>query len=188
MKTSDRQAIPYRRRTIIAATMNGQASAMVYPERKRFDGAALSDAIRQAKAWIDIDWSVRHTTRRAPHIASALEYAEALGAVNVNEWEVLMLKAHAAAPERQLTATEIARAAGYADYSAANMHYGKLARRVAEHLELTVPAREDGTPVWTCALAAEGTPNLEAGAPEFVWRMHEEVAAALEQMNWKGKQ
>jgi|GEM_PF-1326738 len=66
-----------------------------------------------------------------------------------------MLKAHLAAPDNIMTATELAKAGGYNSYVSANSLYGKLGRRIAEHLGWVPEKREDGTPIWTFALATD---------------------------------
>ena len=47
-----------------------------------------------------------------------------------------MLQTHYDAPERTLTATQMARALDFSVFGAANLHYGGLAKRVGEQLEL----------------------------------------------------
>lgn len=60
---------------------------------------------------------------------------------------VAMLRAHLAAPDRLISATRLAKAAGYAGYEGANLHYGLLGQRVAEEIGFNPPRRADGTSI-----------------------------------------
>jgi hypothetical protein len=94
-----------------------------------------------------------------------------------------MLKAHFRAAERAMTATQLAEAAGYANYSAVNMQYGMFGKAIAEHLGLGAPMhKEDGEPVWTSVIAA-GPPG-ETDSPHYVWTLRPELAAALTELPW----
>jgi hypothetical protein len=131
--------------------------------------------------------SEQDRARRAAHrpsegpraeVASEEEYREALAALRVTDAQWKMLRAHALAGPKGLSAGELADAADFANYSSANLQYGKLGRDIAAYLNLDLPEskgrkRED---VSTAALADEGTPN-EKG--HFVWVMHPELAAAV---------
>ena len=91
-----------------------------------------------------------------------------------------MLQKQYRAPNHTITAAELARAMGYASYSAANLRYGKLGRFLAEALSYTPPVRSDGTPRYWTTLA-QGNPDLESGE-DFQWIMRPELATALEEL------
>lgn len=93
------------------------------------------------------------------------------------------LEAHLGAPGYLMTATELARAAGWTDYSAANLHYGNLGYELSRELGWTPPKREDGTPVWTMVLAVEPNGPDVAGklieTTDFQWKLRPQVIDAL---------
>lgn len=89
-----------------------------------------------------------------------------------------MLRAHLKAPDQKITATQLAEAAGYANYSAANLQYGLLGAMLFAELPIDLPKREDGSPVMTCAIALGD--DLRASSEEqWIWKMRPYVAAGL---------
>jgi hypothetical protein len=89
-----------------------------------------------------------------------------------------MLKAHYIAPSRSITATQLATAGNYKNWSSANLHYGLLGKRLYEELPIRLPMRTDGTLIYTCALATEG--DLSQTEKQWQWKMRPEVAAAID--------
>lgn len=85
-----------------------------------------------------------------------------------------MLQAHYHAPDRTLTATQMAKALGYPKYSAANLHYGKLARLVGEQIGWH-PLPDEAIFVLV---------TFEKPHREWRWIMRPSVAQALEQLGW----
>lgn len=176
------QDLQWRGYRIIAATIKGAAAAQVYLGKvrataERFTGETETAAIEAARAWIDARLSERFASRRAPHVATADEYADYFTANRLRLHERLMLAAHVEA--ETMTAGELAAAAGWESYGSANIHYGWLAREVAQTLGLAVPAGDStGDPVWTYALADEAE---RSPAGEFRWRIHPELVEGLRQ-------
>jgi hypothetical protein len=81
------------------------------------------------------------------------------------------------------TRADRAAVAGYDCYEAANAHYGKLGRQVAEFLDLAPPIHERrGEPVWTKVLA-DGDDENEDEHEHWRWKMHQEVVDALRELN-----
>ena len=70
------------------------------------------------------------------------------------------------APNRTLTSTRLAEAAGYSNYSAANLQYGLLGKRLWEELPTALPVGSDGNHIYTFALAKAG----DMSTPESEWR------------------
>lgn len=105
------------------------------------------------------------------------EYIAALSAVleEAPETHKLMVSAHLLAGRHQITATELARAAGYAGYEAANLQYGRFARRVCERLNFSPPIGNSGAPTFTYVLA---TPT-KLPHHDWLWTLHPVVAEAL---------
>jgi hypothetical protein len=102
-------------------------------------------------------------------------YRLALAVVRVHPNQWAMLNAHAAAGPNGLSATQLARAGSYDDFSTANLHYGKLGRLVADDLAMALPVRANETEVATAALA---TYDL---FPDGIqrWVIHPELATAV---------
>jgi hypothetical protein len=129
---------------------------------------------------------------------SAKVYEEAFLAIGeLNEGYRAMLAAHLHASDHLISATRLAEAAGYANWSAANLHYGLLGAKVAEEIGFTPPSRSDGSKIWTCAIARD--PNLDLDFPEtsmlealereivnqhFEWQMRPQVVAALRALGY----
>ncbi len=82
-----------------------------------------------------------------------------------------LLCCHYAAPNRDVTATELSQLVGYRNYNAANLHYGTLARWVAEYVHVHP------------AMALDLLVTMEK-QEEWHWCLRPEVAAALEQLGW----
>lgn len=110
---------------------------------------------------------------------------------------IAMLRAHLSAPDHLISATKLAAAAGYSGYEGANLHYCKLGQRIAEEIGFVPPRREDGTEIWTCAIARDpsmdidypDTSMLEAlsrniGTLHFEWQMRPQVVQALKALGW----
>ena len=95
----------------------------------------------------------------------------------LSEGHRAMLKAHFHAPDRIITATQLARAAGYHGHGAANLQYGFVGRYLFEELPTPLEIRKDGTPIYTMALAT-GV-DRQGEEHEWRWQMRPEVAAAI---------
>lgn len=109
---------------------------------------------------------------------------EALNALNriwlkLSAGQKAMLLAHHKAPAQRLTATQLAEAAGYASYSAANLQYGLLGAMVFAEMPEELPSRADGTPIMTCAIAA-GDASDDGAEDQWVWKMRPHIHEALQ--------
>jgi len=103
-----------------------------------------------------------------------------------------MLRAHLTAPDYLISATGLSKAAGYAGYEGANLHYGKLGQQIAQEIGFVPPRRANGTEIWTCAIARDPShdpefPNNSAldavmraiDTGHFEWQMRPQVVQAL---------
>ena len=142
-------------------------------------GGTVDEAILAARRAIDEELGTPQ------HEGSEAEaaYADALAVVlpSLTAPQIRMLQAHYHAPGRTMTATELAAAAGYASYSGANLQYGMIGKAILEQHPIEVKKRQDGTPIYTFALANEGG-NEQYGdteAPEWKWKMLPALAHAL---------
>ena len=110
-------------------------------------------------------------------VPSLSEYKRALRVV-LNDSpvaHVAMLRAHVAAPAHQITASELARAAGYSGYEPANLQYGKFAHRICDELSLTPAIGNSGEPTYTYVLASSRKlPNSD-----WLWTLREVVVEAM---------
>lgn len=133
------------------------------------EGDSVAGAIAAVRAQLD---QLRPARRADVPLAS--EYADALALlgrkVSAGQW--LMLKAHAAAPERRMTAAGLAAAAGYADHVTASLWYGKLGAAIAKLLDMPLAKRANGKPMGASALAEGSGDGDEAS---WSWVMHEEL-------------
>jgi hypothetical protein len=89
-----------------------------------------------------------------------------------------MLRKHANAEGRCLTATQLATAAGYKNFSAANLHYGLLGAMLYGEMPRPLPTRKDGTPVMTYMIA-DGVDKETASEGEWIWKMRDDIAEGL---------
>lgn len=85
-----------------------------------------------------------------------------------------MLQAHYSAPQRCITATQLAHAVGYASMGGANLQYGILARMVREVLDF--PTQRGLVHLYALATFIKGE--------HWIFVMRPEVARALETLGW----
>ena len=97
------------------------------------------------------------------------------------------LTAHLVAPDYTLSVSELAAAAGFASFSAANAAYGKLGHRLFDRLGWVPTERNVGVPVWTYTLAVDADADERATSQgrsrlrgTWRWRLRSELAAALQ--------
>lgn len=101
------------------------------------------------------------------------QYIAAFRAVrNLTNSHVQMLRLHYHAPQRTMTAAQLARAMGYSSYPLANLQYGRPGRLVGEQLN-PHPKERLGTLV-----------TFQKVKAEWHWTMRPEVAHALEELRW----
>jgi hypothetical protein len=130
------------------------------------------DGLDSAKQWIDEHLSTLKEDRREDHIATVEGYLEALNTQTPSSKEYIMLSAHAAAPDRRMTAQQLADLVGWKRDSSAKANYNKLGQRLAEQLDLDIDATDSQSPIRAIARLDEETAE---------WVMHRELAEAVEQ-------
>ena len=96
------------------------------------------------------------------------EYLRALRELRLSENDLRMLRANYSAPHSTVTAKQMAELVGYKSFGASNIHYGKLGRRVASSLgvSLEYPILSLVTMDW----------------PSGEWTLRVQVAEALEHL------
>ena len=90
-----------------------------------------------------------------------------------------MLRAHLRAPGNNLTATQLAQAAGYGGYSAANLQYGLLGAMLFAEMPEELPRRADGSRIMTCVIASKDD-QREAPEEQWIWKMRPHIIQGLE--------
>ena len=146
------------RYTIRSGEIAGAWSAQAYLQRlvvgPRAIGTSRDEAIAKAKAALADLRDARISARGADGSPSTDEYREAFSLIApINPNHRAMLKAHLAAQDCLITATQLAEAACYPNWNAANLQYGTLAKNLADHLDFKPELRADGSPIWTSILA-----------------------------------
>ena len=110
-----------------------------------------------------------------PEQLTAQQYADALQQVSDRitdkQWE--MLRVHYHAPNKQITARQLADAVGFQNYGGANLQYGLLGGLLGSVLGLS--SRHS-------SVLATGIDAGEEDNPEFLFVMRPQLAAALEQL------
>lgn len=105
---------------------------------------------------------------------SSQQYVAAFRRIgSLTDGQIQMLRTHYYAPDRTITATEMARATGHEHYAFANLQYGRLGRLVGEKLEYNPMQERLGTLV-----------TFDKRQGEWHWIMRLEVAQALELLSW----
>ena len=182
--TKDRITENYRNFFLVAALHKGRFRGRAFKaEQPQFDveGSSIADVVDQLHRRVD-QVLADLVARRETQPVSSKELVAAFKSIEkrLSDGQRAMLKAHVHAPDRTLTATELAAAAGYENYSAANLQYGFVGKWLYEELLCPLLKQEDGTNIYTSALAS----GLDDGKAEdqLRWVMKPEVAAALEEL------
>lgn len=90
-----------------------------------------------------------------------------------------MLCAHYGARNYRITATELAQAADYNNYNAANLQYGKFAKQLCAKLSFEPPIGNSGDPTPTYVLATAS----KLSNKEWEWTLRPEVIQAIAELN-----
>ena len=116
---------------------------------------------------------------------SVEEYQHALLEIRgrMSESQIRMLEVQYEAPNRTVTAPQLARGVGYTYFSPANLHYGKLGRLISEVTGRTPRTQINGRTVNWWAVLSFGIED-PAG---FQWVMYPQLGEALERLGWVGQ-
>lgn len=161
-------------------------------------GSSRDEALSDIKVRLDELDAIDLSGRDHEGAPSAKAYEAAFLAIGeLNDGYRAMLRAHLHAPDHLISATKLAEAAGYANWSAANLHYGLLGAKIAEEINFVPPSRADGSKIWTCAIARD--PNVDLEFPDtslldalerrmadqhFEWQMRPQVVEALRALGY----
>ena len=114
--------------------------------------------------------TVEQTVNDAIDALTADDFDRAFRTISRSANDDEMLRVHYDAPDRIITATQLARGLGFNVFGAANLHYGRLARRVGEALGVRPKPL-------LCVLVEMQKPDNE-----WLWIMRKPVAEALERL------
>ncbi len=114
------------------------------------------------------------------NVISSEKYENALKQISISDKQKLMLKAHYEAPNRSITYTQLAQAAGYDDYAVANRLYGQLGRDLGEAVSFQFADAETrpGEKFYSSSI---GMPNAYTTG-EFQLVMHHELSKAIQNL------
>ena len=115
-------------------------------------------------------------------VISAKEYESALKTISITDKQKLMLKAHFEAPNRSISYTQLAEAAGYEDYAVANRQYGQLGKDIGQEVGFQF-ADSESRPGEKFYSSAIGMPNSYTTG-DFQLVMHHELAKAIAALGW----
>jgi 5-methylcytosine-specific restriction protein A len=103
------------------------------------------------------------------------EYKRALTSPDVlKERSVELLRVLHDAPNCEATSRQLAETLGYSDFPPANALVGKLGKRIAVSLSISLPEREDNSPGWW-KIVAQGEQRPQG----FTWRLRRELIDAM---------
>ena len=103
------------------------------------------------------------------------DYKRALTSPEVlKERSIELLRVLHDAPNCEATSRQLAEILGYADFPPANALVGKLGKRIAKCLNISLPEREDNSPGWW-KIVAKGAQRPQG----FTWRLRRELIEAM---------
>ena len=172
----------YRGYVLVSRFHDGEFRGRAQKGKDRFDvlGSGLEDVVTRLMSHVDARLDQIVAARLSP--PSSTEYVEAVKKIlgGLSDGHIAMLRAHYMAPNRSMTATQLAEAAGYKAYGAANLQYGLVGKALFEELPVKLLKRADGTLIYTSALAEAG--NQSGPEDHWVWKMRAEVAEAVREL------
>jgi len=96
----------------------------------------------------------------------------------INEGQRKMLLGHYSAPGMALSVKRLAEIAGYEGYRSGSLHYGKLARKISEAMDIVPPTQDQ------ISIIAEWNGNQKDERGHGQWILYDEVAQAIEELGW----
>jgi hypothetical protein len=178
---------------IKAGVLDGEYIARAFEADRKMRGAYMQatgdtaeDAIELLKVMLAAAGSKARSQRRWDEavrifVPTELEYRTALRALPLSDNETAMLRAHALAGHRGMTAGELGATIGY-DHNAANAQYCKIGTRFGHYIKVDFPQmnRKNADRICTAALATKGDPRADGA---WVWVMHPELIGAMTQLS-----
>ncbi len=124
----------------------------------------------------DYDQELKKKIEKYSNLPTKQELVWAFQHIKTSSKDRQMLAAHYFAPNRTLTATELALKCGYRGYQGANSQLGRIAKKVCSFLERDYD-------LYIRILAVIPGWSNKGGV---YWIMHPQVAEALEELGWVG--
>ncbi|MHB2165615.1 hypothetical protein [Alsobacter sp. R-9] len=182
----------YRQHVIKARTQGVGAAAVVLRSGRmifRIDARTVDEAFVMAGARLDEMLADRRAARRCIkvggedcEVGTIDEFVEMLSTLQTSEVQRKMLLAHANATDRSLTSRGLSEAVWGqgASHTNTNLHYGTLGSAMAAWLEIRLPTYGTKKELKTCAIAQPIPGSGGPDSPDWLWRMHDELAVAIE--------
>jgi hypothetical protein len=181
----DRIVEDYRGHKLLAALYRGSHKGRVWgPDGillNEVNGTSNNELIIALRNYVDATIVDRANSRQGlPEVAEYVRAFQKIIKEGLPDSHFAMLKAHYRAKNRTMTATQLAKAGNYKNWSSANLQYGILGKRVYEQVPTQLIPNADGTFVYTSVLATEGERTKDES--QWQWIMKPEVAQAIEQL------
>lgn len=170
---------PTAKRAELCARIAGDQMLEVTPIRSQFADLQWWRDLTLDPESLEAPWARPRPLRGRPDVAA---YRYAIEQAKLSEIERAILSYHANAYRRTVTMRNIAtEVLGTSNSSAANLSYGRLAKRIALHLDFVPDKRDDGSSFWMSALA-EGwqPPSSKAVAREYELVMVPSLASVMQ--------
>lgn len=170
----------YRQHTILSARHKGKFRGRVWKEKALLhetEGSSVANTLGMLKQFVDETLEdAAHAAGETPNETRVLDGLREI-CLQLSAGQLAMLKAHYHAENQAITATELAAAAGYANYHPANLHYGNIGKLLYELAPIDLPKYKDGTPIYTFYLAMP-LPDAE-DEQHWNWKLRPEVSNAI---------
>lgn len=168
--------------TLVAKLYNGQYHGFVWHGAKVIENhvaESLEDAWKKICGLLYTHLAYDAASRKeSPHTAMEARQAFLNIDSQLSIGQRAMLRGHLTAKDRCLTATQLANAAHYKGFSAANLQYGLLGAMLFGEMPRTLPTRADDSPIMTCMIAEE-MDQRENADEEWIWKMRDDIAEGL---------
>jgi hypothetical protein len=183
MRDDNRSVESYRAHDLVAAKSASGYQGVAWKDTMKLHkniGDSLKDVLQKLRQYVDaaIDKTAKGRTAPPSGDEYLVAFKKMLG--SLRDGHYAMLKAHYLAPDQTITATKLAAAAGYRNYSAANLHYGNVGKALYEELPVELRTRDDGSLIYTSALATAG--ETTDSDEHWAWKLRPEVAYAIERL------
>lgn len=178
----DLKSIKAGRYTLVARLYNGKYHGFLW-----VSGKVIEDDLAESldDAWKKVCGRLyTHLLQDAdarselPHTAMETKQAFLNIESRISAGHKAMLREHCKAENRCLTATQLAKAAGYKGFSAANLQYGLLGAMLYGEMPRSLPTRADGSPIMTCMIA-DDVDQRQASEGQWLWKMRQHIAEGL---------
>lgn len=178
----DVKSIKAGKYTLVARQYNGKHHGFLW-----FGGKVIEDDLAESldDAWRMVCGRLYSHLLKDSEVRGGLSYSamEAKQAfLNIEQrmttGQKAMLRGHLNAENGCMTATQLAKVAGYKGFSAANLQYGLLGAMLYGEMPQPLPIRADGSPIMTCMIA-EGADQRSASEGQWIWKMKQNIADGL---------